>query len=586
MKRPMLYAAGFLLLALALLSSLEAQTPRAMWPQPLRKETFEDQLRLAGQTQTPRATQPQQARQQPAQFSPQQLFKRLSPSVFAVEALDEKDAVAGFGSDVAQAQSIIDLGSGLYRTFTLQAPPPGSGAFGLDQFRIQVPVGATRLRVMLTANQDMDFAVRRGQPVELSGSGQVIADYFAETDGGLEAVTISNPPSGSYYIGVANFGPGAATFLIAAQVSTSGTPNVIALTSGGAVSNSIPAPPPAASFLTVTPCLTQYSIQVPSNTSQLNITLSGNQDVDLFVRRSQEIEIVNGRAIYDYSSESISSAESVTVPNPAPGMYYIGVGNLGPGGANFTLTATIPNPTRSAVTVSAASFQQGELAGESLVAAFGTEFATGVATAAQLLLPTSLDGTTVKIRGSSGQEEFAGLLFVSPAQVNYLLPSATRLGIGPAAVTLTSGNGVVSTGTIQLAVVSPFLFSANANGSGTAAANVLRVRGSTQTYELVAEYSAAQSRFLPVPIDLGPDSDQVYLILYGTGVRYRSSLAAVSVSIGGLATPALYAGPQPSFLGLDQINVLIPKSLRGRGEVDVALMVDGKATNTVKINIR
>lgn len=490
------------------------------------------------------------------------------------------------GSGVAQAQSIIDLNSGVYQFSTLQAPPPGSGTLGLNQFRIQVPVGATKLRVVLTANQDMDFAVRRGQPVELSGGGQVIADYIAATDGGLEAVTISNPPSGSYYIGVANFGPGAATYLIAAQVSTSSTLNVVALTSGGAVSSSIPAPPPAAGFLTVTPGLTQYSIQVPSNTSQLNITLSGNQDVDLFVRRGQEIEIVNGQAIFDYSSESTSSAESITVPNPAPGVYYIGVGNYGPGAANFTLTATIPNLTRPAVTVSAASFQQGELAGESLVAAFGTELATGVATAAQLPLPTSLAGTTVKIRGSSGQEEFVGLLFVSPTQVNYLLPSATRLGTGSAAVTITSGNGTVSTGTIQLSAVSPSLFAANANGSGIAAAQVLRVSNGVQSYELVAEYSAAQGEFVATPIDLGPDSDQVYLILYGTGIRYRSSLAAVSVSIGGLATPASYAGPQPNFLGLDQINVLIPKSLRGRGEVDVVLMVEGKTANTVKVNIK
>ena len=34
------------------------------------------------------------------------------------------------------------------------------------------------------------------------------------------------------------------------------------------------------------------------------------------------------------------------------------------------------------------------------------------------------------------------------------------------------------------------------------------------------------------------------------------------------------------YFGLDQVNVKLPKSLRGRGEVDVVLTVDGVAANT------
>ncbi len=93
-------------------------------------------------------------------------------------------------------------------------------------------------------------------------------------------------------------------------------------------------------------------------------------------------------------------------------------------------------------------------------------------------------------------------------------------------------------------------------------------------------------KFVPRPIDLGPDSDRVYLILFGTGVRYRQALTTVSVRIGGVQAEVIYAGPQGQYFGQDQINVRVPRSLKGRGEVDVELVVDGKPANTVKINVK
>ncbi len=57
--------------------------------------------------------------------------------------------------------------------------------------------------------------------------------------------------------------------------------------------------------------------------------------------------------------------------------------------------------------------------------------------------------------------------------------------------------------------------------------------------------------FVPVPLDVGDASEQVFLLLFGTGVRGRSSLAGVSVTIGGVTTEAPYAGPQGGFVGLE-----------------------------------
>ncbi len=89
-----------------------------------------------------------------------------------------------------------------------------------------------------------------------------------------------------------------------------------------------------------------------------------------------------------------------------------------------------------------------------------------------------------------------------------------------------------------------------------------------------------------VPIDLGPENEQVFLILFGTGIRFRSSQAGVTAMIGGAEAQVLFADVQGGLIGLDQVNARIPRSLIGRGEVDVALTADGKTANTVKVNIK
>jgi uncharacterized protein (TIGR03437 family) len=76
------------------------------------------------------------------------------------------------------------------------------------------------------------------------------------------------------------------------------------------------------------------------------------------------------------------------------------------------------------------------------------------------------------------------------------------------------------------------------------------------------------------------------LKLYGTGIRGRGTLASVTCTIGGVAARVLYAGPQGGFAGLDQVNVVLPRSLSGSGLVSVQLSVDGLAANPVEVNIR
>ena len=234
--------------------------------------------------------------------------------------------------------------------------------------------------------------------------------------------------------------------------------------------------------------------------------------------------------------------------------------------------------------VSAASFAGTSLASESIVSAFGQGLAKTTEVAKTLPLPTTLAGTRVSLRDSAGQERFAPLFFISPGQINFQVPPG--VATGKAMVTVLNDKEMVAASEAQIEPVAPALFSADASGQGVMMGVALRVRADgSQSFEPVARFDEEKKQFVAVPINPGPASDRVFLILFATGLRNRSSLNGVSVKIGGVSADALFAGPQGSFTGLDQLNVSLPRNLAGRGEADLIVMVDGKQSNTLKLAI-
>lgn len=252
------------------------------------------------------------------------------------------------------------------------------------------------------------------------------------------------------------------------------------------------------------------------------------------------------------------------------------------------LTVNTTNGTitivRAVASVSAASFLGATLASESIVAGFGLQLATRVVVADTVPLPTNLAGTTIIVKDSIGTERLSPLFFVAPGQVNYQIPPGTLTG--QAMIKVTGGDGSMSVGSVNIASVAPGIFSANANGQGVAAAVVLRVRGDgTQSFEPVITFDQVANQFVPLPVDLGPETDQVFLIMFGTGFRLNSSLSAVSATIDGVNSEVLFAGAQGGFVGLDQLNLRLIRALIGRGVVNIVVTVDGIIANTVTISI-
>jgi uncharacterized protein (TIGR03437 family) len=206
--------------------------------------------------------------------------------------------------------------------------------------------------------------------------------------------------------------------------------------------------------------------------------------------------------------------------------------------------------------------------------------ADAIASVFGLALPAA-DGVKVTVKDSAAMARPATLLFASASQVNFIVPGDTAAGTASITIQRTGSPDTILSAEIR--TIAPGLFSADATGQGAAAATAIRVIGGQAN--AVPVFSCQGPRCGTVAIDLGVDTP-VYLSLYGTGIRHRSLTTNVTCTVGGISVPVLYAGLQPVFAGLDQVNVLLPLSLRGLGEADLVVTVDGRPSNTVRVNLR
>jgi uncharacterized protein (TIGR03437 family) len=218
--------------------------------------------------------------------------------------------------------------------------------------------------------------------------------------------------------------------------------------------------------------------------------------------------------------------------------------------------------------VSAATYKA-PVAPGSIAVAFGVRLATADAAAAMLPLPLTLAGTTVRVNGRPSRLFYVG--DDAPAgygQVNFLIPPETETGM--AEVVITAADGLISLAHVQVAPVAPGLFTADATGSGEAAALA----------------TPDGIRYFTAPFDLTVEGNPNYLILFGTGIRNVSRPDRVQVTIDDVPAQVVYAGAHSTLVGLDQINVIIPQQLRSRGAVNVTLVVEGIPASTVQVRLR
>ena len=185
----------------------------------------------------------------------------------------------------------------------------------------------------------------------------------------------------------------------------------------------------------------------------------------------------------------------------------------------------------------------------------------------------------LQVTDSLGTANAAALIFVSPVQINFVVPVGTAAGT--ATVRVMSGSNVVSVGQVQVEPTAPGLFTMNQ--AGVAAALALRIIAPSGPQTVFPTFQCSQGTCSNVPLTLGIDTP-LFLELFGTGISGGSS--NVTVTINGQAALVLFAGAQSQFPGLDQVNVPLDLNLRGAGVVPVVVTVDGRHSNTVFIDVQ
>jgi uncharacterized protein (TIGR03437 family) len=238
------------------------------------------------------------------------------------------------------------------------------------------------------------------------------------------------------------------------------------------------------------------------------------------------------------------------------------------------------------VNVSSASAMP-NIAPDSLATALGSSLAASTETGTAPY-PTSLGGISLQVVDGNGVVRLAQLLYVSPTQINYLIPADTPTGL--ATTNIINGTGSILSSTAQIQTVAPALFTANGDGKGVVAATAFRTAiPTTMTFPVpVFQCGSAPGSCVAVPIDPGLDRP-VTIDFYATGLRRRSSDSAVTLTINGQAVPIRsITSPDDTTAsaGVDIVEVGLSLSLRGSGEVDVVLAVDGASSNVARINIQ
>jgi len=229
--------------------------------------------------------------------------------------------------------------------------------------------------------------------------------------------------------------------------------------------------------------------------------------------------------------------------------------------------------------VSAASYFP-KAAPESLVTAFWNNPAVSTVVASSSAWPNTLGGLTVNVTDSAGVSRQAPIYYVASTQLSFEVPTGTAAGIATVAI----GS---YTGGLQVDTVAPSLYSQNSSGQGVAAAGwALYAASGGITTGFAANFPCAAGSCVAAPISLGGPDDSLYLTLYGTGLRGFSGLANASATIGGVSAQVAFVGAQGQYPVLDQVNILVPASLAGAGEVPVLLTIDGQTANAVTVALK
>jgi uncharacterized protein (TIGR03437 family) len=214
----------------------------------------------------------------------------------------------------------------------------------------------------------------------------------------------------------------------------------------------------------------------------------------------------------------------------------------------------------------------------SIATVFGGFFLSSPSGATTLPLTISLENLSLQFSGGTQ----APLYFVSGGQVNLQVPWELA-GQSTASLAATLNGATGATQTVNLAPAAPAIFTTNSQGTGQGA--IL-----DSSYHLVDSSNPATA-------------GTTYILIYCTGLgavkdnqpatgapasltNQAETATTPTVTIGGVTANVSFSGLAPGYVGLYQVNALVPAGVAAGSAVPVAISMGDVISNTVTIAVQ
>ena len=279
-------------------------------------------------------------------------------------------------------------------------------------------------------------------------------------------------------------------------------------------------------------------------------------------------------ALYRWNSATSAWVDAATECSPASaydrsktGQIAVKVCKTG----SFALAGKVQASITANGVTNGASFASTSVAPGAIVAIFGSNLAGSVVSASTVPLPTTLGGVRVLINGTVA----APIYYVSPGQINIQLPFDTAVGSATAAIVRDGTQGPALT--FNVVAAGPGIFgygdqraiAVNNDDGKLNAGNAPAKVGSALVVYLTGPGAVDNP-----PVSGSPASSTALSRVQGT----------VTATIGGKDAQVLFAGLAPGWIGLAQVNLVVPAV--AAGDEPLVITVNGKASNMAYVTVR
>ena len=506
---------------------------------------------------------------------------------------------AGSSSLVTLTANLTGQASGINQALVTVSAPGASNAPQLVAVTLNVVSTSTAASADLSPN-GMLFVAEPGVTIQQTGTvpgeqeltvnntggGTLTADFVAATSSGGEWLMVS-PPSGT-----ASGGP----FPTQVSVNPVGlAPGVYRGTVDGSFSSS--GPQEVEVLLIVTPPGTSPQTQsglpraaqcAPSGLQLLSTTIGSGLSLPVSFPRVLTALVVDDCGSTVDNATLVASVEGLNIPLRGLGTgLYSGTWVPVNEAAEVAITFAALHPTFAQVqrsfTVSTAAapgavslptlFADGVVEGAGftkrrplapggIISLFGARFAGENNFATQLPLERELAGISVRIGGQD-----APLYFAGPGQINAQVPFEVNTG-DSVPVATSVGGLLTAPQNYLIAPVQPGIFIAGENAAILDA-----------SFQLVTAQNPAHpgDTIQIFATGLGETDPEV-----GSGEpapSFSTVSNPVTVTIGGIAAPVVFQGLAPGFVGLYQVNAVVPSGVAPGDAVPLVLTQNGIVAN-------